>query len=78
MEYENHRRRQRGILLLVSTGVSVISLILFPVNESVLYFIVPIMNFFFHSFDINTRTRGDQDMRKGLTHLLRHQFGPSF
>jgi hypothetical protein len=34
MEYENHRRLQRGILLLVFAGVSVISLILFPINES--------------------------------------------
>jgi hypothetical protein len=35
MENENHRLRQRGILLLVSAGVSIVSLILFPVNETV-------------------------------------------
>jgi hypothetical protein len=31
---QNHRRQQRGILLLVYVAVSVISLILFPVSES--------------------------------------------
>jgi hypothetical protein len=35
MEYEKHRQRQRGILLLVFAGVSATSLILFPINESV-------------------------------------------
>jgi hypothetical protein len=35
MEYEEHTQRQRSMLLLVFAGVSVTSLILFPVNESV-------------------------------------------
>jgi hypothetical protein len=35
MEYEERTQRQRGMLLLVFAGVSVTSLILFPVNESV-------------------------------------------
>jgi hypothetical protein len=35
MEYEKHRQRQRGIILLVFAGVSLTSLILFPVNKIV-------------------------------------------
>jgi hypothetical protein len=35
MEYENHKRQQKHIFLLVCAAVSVISLILFPVSESV-------------------------------------------
>jgi hypothetical protein len=35
MDYEKHRQRQRGILLLVFASVSLTSLILFPVNKIV-------------------------------------------
>jgi hypothetical protein len=35
MEYENRKRQQKGIFLLVCGAVAVISLIFFPVSESV-------------------------------------------